>query len=297
MTMALTLFQEKWRNSLIAKDTPLCARFNEPLLSDTARERPHVALANWVPHYVDAMKCHAMAILTVPASWGNEGLAHALMDLHSRAAEEGVLSIEDMSGYGSKGLRAVTYSHLRGAAALVVSPACTLLENTILSAHEARMGLFVTCLDARLENMNEKDRLVPLPEKHACYVFNEDKHQHDGQIWVKKHVWLAEMAYRLGADGIACCAPDDHVEEDNLKRVARYAGQDMLVLCTDDGPALKTVYKYFNRNRVIVATDKLQSHDHAGHAENNVRVLKNINTARYAKKGSAASEDNAHAAR
>jgi hypothetical protein len=272
--MALNEFQKKWRDAITSKNTTFCARINSPEWPDAqaaARKEP------WTREYLEIVGPYCVALLTVPTHWEQTEHWESLYDLHRDAAAQGILSIEDMRYFGNNGYSAVREAVKRGAHALIVSSSCASLEQVIKAAHEERMGIFITCLINGFEFLREKEQQMRMRAFEAKHIFAEDRIYRGDATFVRKHIWLADQAYRRGADGIVCSAPGNYASEEDVRRVAIYAGQEVLALCPEDSGNLPSLCSYVGKDRMLVATNKLHAQGYANCHAKNESFVKGMN--------------------
>ncbi len=286
--MVLTPFQQKWHDAVKRTNSILCPYLKSPQ-PDPYADTDLPAKGNggvWVDHFVDATVRHSPAFITTPNQFAglyrNPAADKQLIKVGEAAKKKGLLCIEDhcFAGPGTRIRESLFRSEERCASAVTITSDCMDLRSIVEYAHKQDYGVFITCLRESRDTMRVKGTLVPVTPHEARTFFTDDKTRAGIHEYVPQYLWLADRAYRYGADGIVCDLPGDRaIKERDVARLARYCGQDMLVL-TYGLENLVPFFKYFGPDRVVVKTSEFDRHYLHGYAEHAQELVKENNVLR-----------------
>lgn len=252
-------FREKWLAAVEQKNSVLCAGL-DPAEYDLGRDQglPYmVDKREWSFQYLRSVGPHAAALKINANYWKERDDMRTVEELADVAAVEfGMVVIDDskLADVGSTNEAGIFYAKQRGFDAVTLAPFAGNMGETADQARKWDIGLISMCLMSNPEYGREKNSWVrvDLPG----HFFKEDTEVIRGTTYTRKYLKLAYDAAKNGVDGIVIGAPSKHnrMTEDEIFRVRRYAGDEMLVLLLGvgaQGGEAETIWKYFDRDNVI----------------------------------------------
>jgi len=278
-TTAMTCFQDKWLEAVKALNSVVCCRLDEAQPHpDADTSLPAKGnLGVWAYHFVSAVAPYCPAILTRTPEMTlavKDGKAGRPSDERTPLCIEDICLDQDATSE-----RAILHSIDNGADAISISPHCDNVEAIVDYCHARGLGVFIDCLrngnDRGSEKNSSAHMLLSPHETRAIFV--EDKLAYTDCFLVKQPVWATTLAYSHNADGIVCGAPHDNVSADDVKRIARYAGRNLIVLCPNPQGDIDTLFKYFGPDRVLLSWRWFQSYYYDNHHQAAKEIVATFN--------------------
>jgi len=256
-------FIEKWFGAVNEKNSVLCAGLDPAEFEMRRGEKglpKGVDKKEWSLKYVETVAPYCAGIKPNIQYWKKKDDMNSLKEITKLAHSLGMIVIEDskLADIGStndaglfhvqeKKIDAVTYSPFAG--------------NMVEAADQAKkwgVGIISMCLMSNPEYEKEKNKLIDVSE-----YMNDNTYSHidittiNDVPYVKQYIYLAKNANIYGLDGIVVGAPSakNHISEKEIEDVKRYSHSLTLVLLPGvgaQGGEANIIWKYFNRNNVIV---------------------------------------------
>ncbi len=253
-------FREDWLEAVERKNSVVCAGL-DPAECEMGRGDkglpPNVNKKEWSLAYLEAIAPYCSAIKPNIQYWKNlsDGMNN-LGEISRLARELGLVVIDDskLADIDETNDAGIYSAKNRGADAVTVAPFAGNLEQTIKQGKSIGVGIISMCLMSNPEYEREKNKLVP--------INSDDYNPQDiivvnGVNYVRQYVQLACDAARFCADGIVIGAPSqkNHIRNEEIENVRRYAGENMLVLLPGvgaQGGEAGAIWRHFGTDRVIV---------------------------------------------
>ncbi|MFH1316268.1 MAG: orotidine-5'-phosphate decarboxylase [Candidatus Woesearchaeota archaeon] len=250
-------FKEKWVEAVKNKNSVLCAGL-DPAEFDMGRGESGLSQGadkrEWAINYVKAVAPYCAAVKPNSQYWKGENGAEVLKEIYDLANELGLVVIEDskLADIGPTNDAGFFFTSKR-ADAVTFSPFAGNMSEAAEQGKKRGIGVIAMCLMSNPEYKNEKNKLVESDDSYK----DEDMINLAGKKYVKQYVQLANNANRFNISGIVIGAPspDNHIQEEEIKKARSYAGEDMLVLLPGvgaQGGEADAIWKFFGPDKVIV---------------------------------------------
>lgn len=261
------IFREQWLEAVKRKNSVLCAGL-DPAEFEMRRGDEGLPLGTkkfeWAIQYLQAVAPFAAAVKLNLQYWRDPVDREYLHEIVSLAHESGLVVIDDskLADIGSTNDAGLYYSKKEGFDAVTVAPFAGNLEEIAKQGKAREIGIITMCLMSNPEYAIEKQKLTLIQLDNSHFYDSGDivwreEFEHTKSAWVPQYLTLAHDAAEFGIDGIGVGAPsaENHIREEEIAKVRRYAGDSMPVLLpgigTQGGEA-STTWKHFASDKVIV---------------------------------------------
>jgi len=251
-------FREKWIAAVENKNSVLCAGLDPAAfeMGRGAKGLPDGAdKLQWSLDYLNQVAPYCAAVKPNVQYWKHAGDMSALETIGKAARDLGLLVIDDskLADIGSTNEAGIWHARER-ADALTIAPYAGNMAEAATQAQTWGIGAITMCLMSNPEYETEKNQLAPVdptPFDTADLLFSGDT------CYTRRFLKLAHDAQAAGIDGIVIGAPSEknHITDQEIERVRRYAGDEMLVLLPGvdaQGGEAGAIWKHFGPKNVIV---------------------------------------------
>lgn len=267
------MFTEIWLEKVREKGSTLCAGLDPAVFEMGRGEKGlpkgvsgRAARRDWCIRYLESVAPYCAAVKPNAQYWKDPEGAALLEEICRAARDLGLLVIEDakLADIGATNDAGIFFAMGR-AHGVTIAPFAGNMEETINSAKERdrEFGIITMCLMSNPEYEDVKKSLIPLSTSKGKGLGEKVKLYEEDLITLEEGKYLPWYIYQVwkaaetGCDGIVVGAPskDNHIEETEIRKVAKYLREDQVVLCpgvgAQGGEALMLL-RYFDKERVIV---------------------------------------------
>ncbi len=257
-------FIEDYKTAVKEKDSILCAGVDPAEFSMGRKSKglpEGVDKTKWAIKYIHATSNRAAAIKPNLNYWENIGDMANLVLLVEAAHRNGQVAILDskIADIGTTDEAGIFFTVMKHFDAITVAPYAGNMKEVADFGEKHDIGTITMCLMSSPDYKREKNKLVPILKVNGDYT--DDFMRKDIQMvgkrpHVKQYKYIALNANKHGISAIVVGAPSasNHLQAYEVKKVAEYAGNDILILVPGigaQGGELDFLAKHFERERMI----------------------------------------------